>query len=284
MRSRKLSLTSAAVLAFFTVTVFMTNTRAVAQERVLYSFNGDSVYAASHPTASLIFDAAGNLYGTTLGGGGTCAGECGAVFELSPQAGGGWKETLLHSFQNDGKQGYYPHGGLVADAAGNLYGAAYYGGSGTNCGLFGGGTVFELLPATGGGWREKVLHSFGSLANCADGGAPWAGLTFDATGNLYGTTTIGGAYGWGTVFELSPTAGGGWTETVLHSFNGNDGQAPNSLLIFDSAVISTARHSWAAPATLGRCSNYRPVRAETGRRKYCIASIPARAGTNLKVR
>jgi uncharacterized repeat protein (TIGR03803 family) len=235
MQSKKLSvgrLTS--LLALFTVAMFVTNNRAIAQESVLYNFNS-SEYAAWGPTSGLIFDAAGNLYGTTLGGGTTCGTGCGTVFELSPQVSGGWNETVLHVFHNGDYEGYYPQGGLVADAAGNLYGAAYYGGSGTNCSIFGGGTAFELLPTLGGGWTEKVLHTFGSLPGCADGGSPWAGLTFDVAGNLYGTTTIGGAYGWGTVFELSPTAGGSWSETVLHSFNGNDGQAPNSVLIFDSA-------------------------------------------------
>ena len=95
------------------------------------------------------------------------------------------------------------------------------------------GTVFELTPTAGGGWTEKVLHSFG---NGTDGTRPYAGLIFDAAGNLYGTTTEGGTYRDGTVFELTPTAGGGWTETVLHSFNfnGTDGVLPNAGLIFDA--------------------------------------------------
>ena len=83
------------------------------------------------------------------------------------------------------------------------------------------GTVFELTPAAGGGWTEKVLHSFG---NGTDGADPYAGLIFDAAGNLYGTTDEGGTYNHGTVFELTPAGGGGWTEKVLHSFgNGTDG-------------------------------------------------------------
>jgi uncharacterized repeat protein (TIGR03803 family) len=223
------------LFALLTVAMFLTNNRSIAQESVLYNFNA-SEFTPWDPTSSLIFDGTGNLYGTTLGGGTGCGGDgCGTVFELSPQAGGGWNETVLHVFHNGDSEGYYPKGGLVVDAAGNLYGVAYYGGSGTNCGIFGGGTAFELSPTVGGGWREKVLHTFGSLPSCADGGNPWGGMTLDASGNLYGTTVTGGAFGWGTVFKLSRTSGGTWNETVLHSFNGNDGQAPNSRMVFDSA-------------------------------------------------
>ncbi len=82
-------------------------------------------------------------------------------------------------------------------------------------GTYGDGTVFELTPTGGGGWTEKVLYSFG---NTTDGAIPVAGLIFDAAGNLYGTTIEGGTHGDGTVFELTPTGGGGWTEKVLHSF------------------------------------------------------------------
>ena len=89
-------------------------------------------------------------------------------------------------------------------------------------------------------WKEKVLHSFCSQPNCADGDYPTAGLIFDAAGNLYGTTDAGGAYGAygpGTVFELTPAAGGGWTEQVLHSFDNDytDGVGPYAGLIFDAA-------------------------------------------------
>ena len=104
------------------------------------------------PTPSLIFDAAGNLYGTTCDGG-TFGG--GTVFELTPAGGGTWTEQVLYSFGN-GMDGIYPQAGLIFDAAGNLYGTTYEGG------VFGYGTVFELTPAGGGTWTEKVLHSFGN--------------------------------------------------------------------------------------------------------------------------
>ena len=114
-----------------------------------------------------------------------------------------------------------PAAGLIMDGACNLYGTTVGGGTYGN----GYGTVFELTPAAGGTWTEKVLHSFGSGA---DGTEPDAGLIFDAAGNLYGTTG-GGIYRLGTVFELMPAAGGTWTEKVLYSFNGGgaDGYGPD---------------------------------------------------------
>jgi len=202
-------------------------------ETVLHSFgNGTD---GAHPLAGLIFDAAGNLYGTTYYGGASqsCQGGsspgCGTVFELMPTGAGGWTEKVLHNFNNDGTNGWWPRAGLITDAAGNLYGTTSAGG------LYGRGIVFELTPSAGAGWTEKVLYSFNS--NGADGHYPYAGLIFDAAGNLYGTTMSGGLYGRGTVFELTATAGGGWTEKVLYSFNSNgtDGHYPYAGLIFDAA-------------------------------------------------
>jgi uncharacterized repeat protein (TIGR03803 family) len=188
-------------------------------EHTLYNF-ADGVLAAK---GSLIFDAAGNLYGST-GAGGEYGG--GSVFELSPGAGGHWTWQVLHDFGNDA-DGNSPSAGVIMDAAGNLYGTTAGGGAYT------GGTVFELSPAAGGGWTEQILYSF---ANIPDGSTPYACLTFDSAGNLYGTTYYGGIYGGGTVFELSPVAGGGWTEQVLHSFgNGTDGSGPSADVILDSA-------------------------------------------------
>jgi uncharacterized repeat protein (TIGR03803 family) len=203
-------------------------------ETVLHSFilNGTD---GAYPYAGLIFDAAGNLYGTTYWGGTwvSCGYGCGTVYELTPAAGGDWTETVLHSFGIENirdPNGYHPGAGLIFDAAGNLYGTTQRG-DGTGCGGAGCGTVFELTPTAGGGWTEKVLHGFG---NGTDGAEPYAGLIFDVAGDLYGTTTGGGDYGHGTVFELAPTAGGDWTETVLYSFgNGTDGANPDAGLIFD---------------------------------------------------
>ncbi len=175
-------------------------------EKVLHNF---TVANGFYPVAAPILDAAGNLYGTTIWGGGLgvtyCGqGGCGTVWELSPKAGGGWTETLLHRFDPNGSDGVFPYGGLIFDASGNLYGTTYVGGT------FDHGTVYELTPKAAGGWAEKILHSFNS--NGKDGERPEDSLIFDASGNLYGTTASGGLYGGGTVFELLPKAGGGWTE------------------------------------------------------------------------
>jgi uncharacterized repeat protein (TIGR03803 family) len=171
-------------------------------ETVLYSFGafGDGV----SPYAGLIFDAAGNLYGTTYGGGAyqcSLGAGCGTVFELSPNGTGGWTETVLHSFGN-GTDGAIPSAGLIFDAAGNLYGTTAYGGD--YGGYNGDGTVFELSPNGSGGWTETVLHNF--HYNGTDGVSPYAGLIFDAAGNLYGTTREGGTSSYGTVFEITPVA------------------------------------------------------------------------------
>jgi uncharacterized repeat protein (TIGR03803 family) len=196
----------------------------------------------AYPRGSLVFDAAGNLYGTTLWGGtGPCTSEanlvgCGTVFELIPLGGGSWGEKTLHSFGN-GTDGTFPDAGLTIDAAGNLYGVTYLGGTGP-CMLGGNpgcGIVYELSPGTGGDWAEKLLHQF----NGTDGEAPVGSVIFDAKGNLYGATFSGGANGWGTVFELTSNAGkwGKWGEKVLHSFNesGSNGASPYSGVAMDAA-------------------------------------------------
>jgi uncharacterized repeat protein (TIGR03803 family) len=197
-------------------------------EGVLHSFNSNGKDGVA-PAGGLIFDASGNLYGTTVNGG--THGNAGTVFELSPKAGGGWTERILHSFGSNSVDGGAPAAGVILDAGGNLYGTTQAGGISNS------GTVFELSPAAGGGWKEKILHYFDSGVN--DGRNPYGnGLILDAAGNLYGTTMEGGASGEGTVFQLSPNAGGGWTETLLHSFNndnGTDGYYPSGGLIFDAA-------------------------------------------------
>lgn len=203
-------------------------------ETVLYRFSGGD--DGNDPAGGLVMDAAGKLYGTTNGGG---AYGWGTVYELSHNGGGGWTETVLHSFNYSSNDGHSPTGNLAMDAAGNLYGTTYNGGQGGGfCQSNGCGTVFELSLG-GGGWTETVLHSF----DANDGYGPEAGLAMDAAGNLYGTTYQGGnlgglvcaPFGCGTVFELSPVAGGGWTETTLYSFNGRpDAGYPQSNLILDA--------------------------------------------------
>jgi uncharacterized repeat protein (TIGR03803 family) len=171
--------------------------------RVLYALSpypncGDSL-------TPLTADKHGNLYGTTLSGGGANEG---CVFELSPSE-GGWQETTLYSFS--GVDGNGPRGGLTLDGLGNLYGTTDEGGT------YNRGVAFELSPASDGSWTETVLHNFGGGNDAAE---PEGNLIFDPYGNLYGTTTGGGAYGnYGTVFKLTPSSTG-WIETVLHSFQG----------------------------------------------------------------
>lgn len=186
-------------------------------ETVLHSFKGGT--DGADPEAALI-RSNGNLYGTTAGGG---TSDQGTVFELTSTS----KETVLHSFTGkaDGAQ---PQASLAEDAAGNLYGTTYAGGKA------GKGVVFKLTrPATTAGvWTEEVLHNFGSGS---DGANPVAGVSFDAAGNLYGTTSAGGTYGQGTVFRLTPSASG-WKETILHSFAmQGDGGVPYAGIILDSS-------------------------------------------------
>jgi len=193
-------------------------------ETILHNFRGLKT-DGRHPLAGLVRDAAGNLYGTTYSGGAYV--DYGTVFEMKPKAGGGWNEGLLHSFNNNKIDGYFPRATLVLDAAGHLYGTTYEGGS-SNA-----GTVFWLGRKPNGTWQEVVLHNFSGT----DGSLPIAGLTFDAAGDLVGTTPEGGAYNWGTVFGMKHKTGGGWAEEVLHSFNNNgiDGASPACSLIFDAA-------------------------------------------------
>jgi hypothetical protein len=190
-------------------------------KQVLHNFgNGNDGIL---PYGNLIFDAAGNLYGTTNKGG--TYSEGGTVFELIPGKSGGWTERILHNFGG---------GGLVFDAAGNLYGAAGLGGGGQAQGI-----VFELSPASGGKWTERILHIFSSPFSHGD--YPVGNLIFDSAGNLYGETFEGGTgncirEGCGVVFELSPVSGGPWKETVLMGDSAAiDGGYPTGGLIQDSA-------------------------------------------------
>ncbi len=284
MQGRKFSLGMILVLAMVGVALLMTSMDLAAQtENVLYSFA--AVGGGASPLGSLTFDAAGNLYGTGFGGG--VYGH-GMVFELSPAEGGMWTGKVLYSFNpSNGTDGSNPEAGVVLDAAGNLYGTDASGGTnnlgtvfelptsfvrgwsdkvlrefgsstdgyqpasplvldasgklyGTTSGggRFGGGMVFELMPQGNGTWRENVLHNF--INNNRDGAESYAGLTFDAAGNLFGTTCVGGANNEGTVFELSPAAGGAWSEKVIYSFRGKvnhfaDGWCPQAGVAFDAA-------------------------------------------------
>ncbi len=154
-----------------------------------------------------MLDSAGNVYGVAHSGG-NGYGLDGTVFELSPGTGGTWTFKVLHSFGEYESDGINPNATLVFDAAGNIYGTTYAGGS------YGYGSVFEMMPQTGGGWIESVVHSFNLVST--DGANPSAALILDGSGNLYGTTGYGGSHGdgnageaGGTVFEIVSSTSGG---------------------------------------------------------------------------
>jgi uncharacterized repeat protein (TIGR03803 family) len=173
----------------------------------------------------LVFDATGNLYGTTTEGG---AYGHGMVFKLAPNSDGSWTESNLHDFMGGTDGGYPDHGKLIIDATGNLYGVT----AGWQTGASN-GSVFELTPNTDGTWIYSVLHSF---SGGEDGAVAQGTLTFDQAGSLYGTTLQGGASGFGTVFKLTRGSDGTWTKSVVHQFQGGmDGSGPFAGVVFDAA-------------------------------------------------
>jgi uncharacterized repeat protein (TIGR03803 family) len=201
-------------------------------EKIIYTFTGGA--NGAHPYSELLLDKAGNLFGTTSSGGGigVCNGlpGCGTVFELSPSS-SGWTEKTIYTFTGSADGGF-PLGGVVMDKSGNLYGTAQGAGGASYC-----GTVIELTPSAEGEWTETTLYSFNGYNEGGDGCSPRATLTLDANGNIYGTTGSGGPFNDGTVFELLPPSapGGAWTETVLLSFDGTDGDTPTGSVVFDNA-------------------------------------------------
>lgn len=230
MSRKKSTLFTVTSGVFVLCLMVVTPALAATKERVLYNFcKAQLCPDGSNPVSSLVFDAAGNLYGTAIyGGNSNCVHGCGTVFELA-RVNGKWAYKVLHHFENNGKDGYYPAANLIFDAAGNLYGTTAEGGTSQA------GTVFELMPAKGGKWKEKILHSF--EGNSSDGSEPLAPVAFDATGSLYGTNFYEGAYGYGTLFRLAPGKNGDWTEKVLHNFdfNGEDGFSSRAGVVFDNS-------------------------------------------------
>ncbi len=206
--------------------------------QVIYTFTGGA--DGANPDSALIFDAAGNLYGEAMTGGlPGCQGfGCGTIFRLSP-SGSGWTETTIYSF-HDGSDGSEPSGGLIADSAGNFYGAT----SGSDA--INGGTVFELTPS-GSNWTFTLIYDLPGA-----GPGPFGGVVRDSAGNLYGATWGDGAYGDGNVFKLTPT-GNGWTFSSIHDFtNGTDGSNANGGLAIDaSGVIYGTTYDGGAPVCGG---------------------------------
>jgi uncharacterized repeat protein (TIGR03803 family) len=145
---------------------------------------------------------------------------------LAPGAWAANGYKVLYTFTG-GIDGSQPFAGVILDASGNLYGTTPQGGA------FGNGVVFKLTKNSDGSWTESVLHAF---AGGTDGATPYAEVTFDTSGNLYGTTQYGGVSSAGTVFRLAPNSDGTWTESVLYTFTGRgDGANPFSGVIFDGS-------------------------------------------------
>ncbi|MGA8502661.1 MAG: choice-of-anchor tandem repeat GloVer-containing protein [Candidatus Sulfotelmatobacter sp.] len=220
-------------------------------ESVLYNFctqGGTNCTDGEQPVAGLIEDTSRNLYGTTEYGG---ANGGGTVFKLTP-SGSGYTQSVLYSFCAQGgtscTDGASPLAGLIEDASGSLYGTTWHGGATVPNGgsTTTGGTVFRLAPNGDGSYSESVLYTFCSQSGCTDGEWPIAGLIEDISGDLYGTTSAGGATitvsgnttTGGTVFKLTPNGDGSYSESVLYSFCSQsgctDGLSPSSSLIEDA--------------------------------------------------
>jgi uncharacterized repeat protein (TIGR03803 family) len=200
---------------------------------VLHSFTGTKTDGSGPTNVSPVFDKAGDVYGVTAyGGAGTCKTStttgCGTVFKITSAG----KESVFHSFTGSPDDGYGPDGGLVIDAAGDLYGTTLAGGIANSAcsGGAGCGTVFKITSAG----KESVVYRFCSKADCADGAAPQGGLRVDTEGNLYGTTSGGGTHSHGTVFKLTATG----VETVLYDLCAKskctDGETPFGGLALDT--------------------------------------------------
>jgi len=188
---------------------------------VLYNFTGGA--DGGEPYKGVTLDAQGNLYGTAVtGGGGTCEGGCGVVFKLT-NSGGLWTQSVIHTFIGP-SDGSGPGSPVTIDTQGNVYGTTPTGGA------FGLGTLYQLRPGASG-WTIRVLHTF---TGGNDGGGGSAGrLLLDASGNLYGVCTTGGAHGFGTVYQLSRSQGQ-WVFTTLYAFKDQpDGALPYGSLAFD---------------------------------------------------
>jgi uncharacterized repeat protein (TIGR03803 family) len=189
------------------------------KETTLYTFKGGFGDGA-HPWSGLVFDAQGDLFGETIGGGPS---NQGTIFELKPGSGDTWVESII--FNLPGTDGPDPGNQLSIDSKGNLYGVL--------SSINENGGVFELSRQSNGTWKQTILYEF--TGKNGDGSTPLGGVVLDSKGNLYGTTFGGGSLGYGTIFELMPNSNGTWTESILYNFtNHGDGSSPRNPLIIDA--------------------------------------------------
>jgi uncharacterized repeat protein (TIGR03803 family) len=215
------------------------------EEGVIYSFcmlGGEACTDGKSPQSALLLDSSGNLFGTTVTGGGHNVGGdsegAGVLYQLAPNGDGTWTQTVLHHFcsSNHCADGARPFDTPIMDATGALFGTTS--GGGKNCAEgqgYGCGTIFKLIPQ-GDNSPETILYAFCSKKNCKDGFAPGGGVTMDSSGNLFGTTRVGGntVEGGGVLYELGVDS-----YNVLHRFcslaNCADGNLPDASLVLDSA-------------------------------------------------
>ena len=205
--TRFMQVTGLAVAILALAAISWRGANAAGKAEVLHSF-GDG--GGEYPATDLVVDGAGHIYGTTTQGGDW---NSGTVFQLT-RTGDGWSESVLYSFTS-GADGSQPYNGVTLDAQGNIYGTAVTGGTGQAC--EGGCGVVYKLTRSGGNWTQSVLYNF---TGGNDGAGPGAGLTFDQNGSLYGMTPIGGEFGLGVIYQLTPQPNGEWTQSVIHTFTG----------------------------------------------------------------
>ena len=205
---------------------------------VLFSFAGDD--GGEYTDTDVAIDTAGNLYGTSVLGGEFGGG---TVWQLSP-VGGGWVHTVLYSFTG-GADGGEPYKGVELDAAGNLYGTAVTGGSGS---CEGGCGVAYKLTKSGTTWTQSVIHAF---TGGDDGSGPGARVAVADRGNVYGMAPTGGANGLGTIYELHPKSTGEWELRVIHAFTGgSDGSSGSA-----GKLLPRGGHLYGAATTGGAHSS-----------------------------
>ena len=254
---------AAIIIATFTITIAtVPAAHAQASETILYSLGNKG----DEPHDGLVFDASGNLFGTAVDGGATGRG---SIFELSPVTGGGWRETVVHSFDYS-RDGAFPIAGLVFDKAGNLYGATSAGGPGRN-----GGVVFELSPQAGGGWRKPF---FTTLEGRVMGLIPGLPSSLMPPGTSMERRRPGAATAAASPSNYLPRVmATGVIRFCTHSTDrAGTGAFHMAAWFLTRLEISTARRFWVAlrAATKEPFLSYRRRQAGNGKKQFCTASIP----------